>query len=79
MGKRMEYQGYTIQSTPYYEIEWKKWRLRIVVSAEDLPGVQTRGFSSEILFATEQEAEIHGIAFGQYLIDGKLIGGPAQI
>jgi len=74
MGKTMEYQGYTIQSTPYYETEWKKWRLRIVVSAEDFPDVQPREFSFEILYATEQEAEIHGIAFGQCLIDGKLIG-----
>jgi hypothetical protein len=74
MGKTTEYQGYTIQSTPHYETEWKKWRLRIVVSAEDFRGVQTREFSSEILYATEQEAEIHGIAFGQRLIDGKLIG-----
>ena len=49
MGKKME--GYTIQSPPYYETEWKKWQLRIVVSAEDFPGVHTRGFSSEILFS----------------------------
>src|SRR6185295_14257805 len=52
MGKTMEYQGYTIQSTPYYETEWKKWRLRIVVSAEDFPDVQPREFSFEILYAT---------------------------
>ena len=74
MGKTEEYQGYTIQSTPHYETEWKKWRLRIIVSAEDSPYVRTREFSSEILYATEQEANIHGIAFGQRLIDGKLIG-----
>jgi hypothetical protein len=74
MGKTVEYQGYTIQSTPHYEIDWKKWRLCIVVSAEDFLGVRTREFSSEILYTTEQEADIHGIAFGQRLIDGKVIG-----
>jgi hypothetical protein len=74
MGKTVEYQGYTIQSTPHYETEWKKWRLCIVVSAEDFLGVRTREFSSEILYATEEEADLHGIAFGQRLVDGKLRG-----
>ena len=74
MGKTVVYQGYTIHSTPHYETAWEKWRLRTVVSAEDSPHVRTREFSSEILHATKQEANIHGIAFGQRLIDGKLIG-----
>ena len=41
---------------------------------EDHRGVQTREFSAEVLYATEQEADIHGIAFGQRLIDGKVEG-----
>lgn len=74
MGKTVEYQGYTIQSTPHYETESKQWRLCIVVFVEDFLGVQRREFPSEVLYATEQEADIHGIAFGQRLIDGKVIG-----
>jgi hypothetical protein len=74
MGKTVEYQGYTIQSIPHYETEREKWRLRIVVSAENSPDVRPREFSSEILSSTEQEADIHGITFGQRLIDGKLTG-----
>ena len=65
MGKTVEYQGYTLQSIPHYEAEREKWRLRIVVSAENSPDVRPREFSSEILCSTEQEADIHGITFGE--------------
>jgi hypothetical protein len=36
--------------------------------------MKPREFSSEVLYMTEQEADIHGIAFGQHLIDGKVEG-----
>jgi len=72
--KTVEYQGYTIQSAPHHLVDGEKWRLRIFISLEDHRGVQTREFSAEVLYATEQEADIHGIAFGQRLIDGKVEG-----
>jgi hypothetical protein len=72
--KTVEYQGYTIQSAPHHLVDSEKWRLRIFISLEDHRGVQTREFSDEVLYATEQEADIHGIAFGQRLIDGKVEG-----
>jgi len=72
--KTVEYQGYTIQSAPHHLIDGEKWRLRIFISLEDHRGVQTREFSDEVLYATEQEADIHGIAFGRRLIDGKVEG-----
>jgi PilZ domain len=72
--KTVEYQGYTIQSAPLHLVDGEKWRLRIFISLEDHRGVQTREFSAEVLYATEQEADIHGIAFGQRLIDGKVEG-----
>ena len=74
MGESVEYQGYTIQSTPHYETEWKKWRLCIVISFEQPSGVKRREFSADVMYATQQEADLHGIAFGQRLIDGKVIG-----
>jgi hypothetical protein len=74
MEKTVEYQGYTIQSAPHYQIEGEKWRLCIFISLEDHRGVRTREFSADVLYATEQEADIHGIAFGQRLIDGKVEG-----
>jgi hypothetical protein len=41
---------------------------------EDSRGVRTRQFSVESLYASEYEADIHGIAYGQRLIDGKVEG-----
>jgi hypothetical protein len=74
MEKTVEYQGYTIQSVPQYVTEWEKWRLRILISVDDQLGIRSREFSSEVLYRTEREAEIHGIGFGQRLIDGKVAG-----
>ena len=54
--------------------EWEKWRLRIFISVCYHLDIQSREFYSEVLYKTEQEAEIHGIAFGQCLIEGKVAG-----
>jgi hypothetical protein len=74
MAKTTEYKGYTIQSTPLYVNEWEKWQLRIFISFKDVQGNPTREFSSEVLYATEHEADIHGITFGQHVIEGKVQG-----
>ena len=74
MAKTVEYEGYTIQSAPHYQTDSEQWRLRIFISFEDHRGVQTREFSADGLYATEQEADIHGTTFGQRLIDGKVEG-----
>jgi hypothetical protein len=74
MAKTVEYQGYTIQSAPYRSAGGDKWRLRIFISIEDRPGVRTGEFSTNVLYATEQEADIHGTTFGQRLIEGKVEG-----
>ena len=72
MGKSVEYQGYKIESAPQQLIDDQMWRLGIFISVEDHRGVRTRTFSPEGMYATEQEADIHGITFGQRLIDGKV-------
>jgi hypothetical protein len=76
MAKTVEYQGYTIQSAPapHRLVNGEKRQLHIFISVDDHRGVNTREFSAEILYATGQEADIHGIAFGQRLIDGKVDG-----
>jgi len=74
MGKTVEYQGYKILSAPHYRADEENWRHHIFISLEDHRGVRTREFSSDIVYATEQEADIHGIAFGQRLIDEKVEG-----
>lgn len=74
MGKTVEYEGYQIQSVPRHLVDSEKWRLRIFISFEQPDGVKTREFSADVLYATAQEADIHGIAFSQRLIDGKVEG-----
>src|SRR6185436_2622935 len=44
------------------------WRRR------DCGGVNSRACSTDAMYATQQKADIHGIAFGQRLIDGKVEG-----
>jgi hypothetical protein len=74
MAKTVEYEGYTIESRPYYDPNWDKWQIRILISCESPRGIRTREFSSMVLYGTEQEADIHGITFGQRIIDGKVPG-----
>ena len=74
MAKIVEYEGYTIESAPHHLMDDETWRLRIFISVEDDRGVRTREFSAEGVYATEQEADIHGTTFGQRLIDGKVEG-----
>ena len=74
MGKTVEYQGYTIQSVPYPLADDKTWRLRIFISFQDHRVARTREFSADVLYATKEEADTYGIAFGQRLIDGKVEG-----
>jgi hypothetical protein len=73
MTKTVEYQGYKIESVPH-RLDAEKWRLHIHISVETSRGVLTRHFAVDSIYATEQEADIHGIAYGQRLIDGKVDG-----
>jgi PilZ domain-containing protein len=74
MAKTVEYEGYSIHSAPHHPVDSERWQLRIFISVEDHRGVRTREFSADVLYATEQEADIHGTTFGQRLIDGKVEG-----
>jgi len=74
MSNTVLYEGYAIQSSPRYLAEREKWQLYIVISFKHHGAMKPLEFSSEDLYTTEQEADIHGIAFGQPLIDGKIEG-----
>jgi hypothetical protein len=74
MARSVVYQGYTVRSAPRYDAEWGKWAINIIVSVEHPTGTKMRQFSGEVLYASEQEADVHGLAFGQRLIDGKVQG-----
>ena len=74
MGKTLVYNGYTIQSSPQHLVDGEKWQLRVFVSVDNHQGVKAREFSADVVYVTEQEADIHGITFGQRLVDGKVDG-----
>ena len=74
MGSKSQYQGYTIESAPIREADWDKWQLHVLISAQGPRGIQTREFSADVLYASEEEADDHGITFGQRVIDGKVDG-----
>ena len=74
MSNTVLYEGYAIQSSPTYLAESEQWQLCIVISFKQHGAMKPREFSAEVLHMTEQEADIHGIAFGQHLIDGKVEG-----
>jgi len=74
MSNTVLYEGYAIQSAPRHLAELEKWQICIVISFKQHGAMKPREFSSDVLYTTEQEADIHGIAFGQHLIDGKVEG-----
>jgi hypothetical protein len=65
------YKGYTIQSTPLQHPAWQ-WTIEITIEWENEGTVTARPFSDENKFRTEAEADLHGIAFGQLIIDGQI-------
>ena len=74
MGKQVAYNGYTIESVPYHEAHGDKWQLRVYISVQHPRGIQTRELTAEGLYASEDEADFYGIAFGQRVIDGRVDG-----
>ena len=65
MAKTLEYEGQT--------------RSNGSCASSDHQGARTREFSPEGLYATEQEADIHGTIFGQRLIDEKVKGQSREV
>jgi hypothetical protein len=51
-----------------------QWTLAIVISWERDEGVTSRPFTAENTYPTEVDADLHGIAYGQRIIDGKIPG-----
>jgi integration host factor subunit alpha len=53
-----------------------QWTLAIIIDwARDDGGVSVRPFTVDVTYSTEAEADLHGIVYGQSIIDGKVPGG----
>ena len=67
------YLQYTIRSTPQL-LESMQWMPAIAINWERDRKKKVRSFSAENIYATEVEADFHGIVYGQQIINGKVPG-----
>jgi hypothetical protein len=74
MSRHAGYKTYTIRSTPLQLVDSRLWTLSITIEWERAGTVTARPFSAENTFRTETEADIHGIAYAQQIIDGQVPG-----
>ena len=74
MARRVHYKGYVIKSTPEPVAESAQWKLRIAVYWKANGMLNMQPFSGPTVYDSEEEADIHGIAYGQRIIDEKVFG-----
>lgn len=74
MGQTVHYQGFTIHSAPRYVAEWNKWSMEITISIDHAGDTKAQTFSGGVLYPSETEADVQGMAFGRRVIDGKVPG-----
>ena len=74
MAKRIRYKHYSIKSVPLRVLTSGKWELYITIFWDTEGIMNMRSFTAPGLYDTEDEADLHGIAYGQLVIDGKVPG-----
>jgi len=70
----MDYKGYRIESCPSQHSATDTWRARIFISWEPHDANSTRSFSPNETYQTREEADLHGLALGELIVDGKIPG-----
>ena len=71
MSRNVEYQEYTISSTPLQLSGKNEWKPEIVISSEREGVVSSQPYTDETTYTTEEAADTYGIKLGQDIIDGK--------
>ena len=74
MSRSVIYQRYTISSVPMQNTETGQWQLRISIFFDQDGAAESIPYWMPLEYATEAEADMHGITFGQRIIDGKIPG-----
>lgn len=74
MSRTIPYQGYTINSFPTEDTGTGQWRLSISIAWEKDGTTISRTYWMPVKYPTEMEADLHGITFGQRIIDGEVAG-----
>ena len=75
MARRVHYKGYVIKSTPEPVAASAQWKLRIAIYWKANANLNVQPFSGPMVYYTEVEAAIHGIAYGQRIIDERVERG----
>jgi hypothetical protein len=70
--KALRYQGYTIRSYPRRLARRGEWTIKISISWQTGGLTRVKEYSADSPFSSEREADIHGISFGQRIIDNKI-------
>ena len=74
VAKQVHYKGYVIKSTPEPIAASGQWNLRIAICWKANGILNMQPFSGPTTYNTEKEAAIHGIVYGQRIIDEKVPG-----
>ena len=74
MSRTAIYKGYAITSSPVHNVQTGQWRLSIAIAWESGGNTISRPYWIPVSYSSESEADIHGVTFGQRIIDGKVAG-----
>jgi hypothetical protein len=74
VARRLHYKGYIIKSNPELVATLGQWRLRIAIYTKINGIFRMQPFVGPTVYDSEEEADIHGIAYGQRIIDEKVSG-----
>jgi hypothetical protein len=74
VARRLQYKGYIIKSNPEPVATSGQWRLRIAIYIKTNGILKMQTFSGPTVYDSQDEADVHGIAYGQRIIDEKVPG-----
>lgn len=71
MNRRIEYNGYMIESTTRLKDEPHGWSLEVLITSED-PQAEDRRCRAPNTYPSKEVAVGHCLEFGRQIVDGKL-------
>jgi hypothetical protein len=74
VGRRVQYRNCIIKSNPELVDATGEWKLRIAIYSQTNGVLNMQSFSGPTVYNSEEEADVHGIAYGQRIIDEKVPG-----
>jgi hypothetical protein len=74
VARQVHYRDYVIKSNPEPLVASGQWKLRIALCWKSGGILNMQPFSGPTVYDNEDEADIHGIAYGQRIIDEKVRG-----